>query len=89
MSKNFNFNIGMKFLSFKRFKDTILEHNVLKDGEIRLSKNDYKRCKMVCKYNMKYKHTILCNRVVRTTTFKVSVLFSKHAPGRVFLNKKY
>lgn len=87
MTKDFTFKFGMKFSSLKQFKKAILEYNVLNGMKVRFSKNDAKRHRVVCKHKMHCNYIVLCNRVLRSTTYKVKTLFEKHKCGRQFFNK--
>ena len=40
MCKEFKFKLGMEFSSLKQFKQALMEHSVLNDGEIKFIKND-------------------------------------------------
>lgn len=40
--------MGMEFSSLRQFKNDVLEHNVLNGREVRFSKNDGNRCRVVC-----------------------------------------
>jgi len=40
MCKDFKFRLGMEFCSLKQFKQALMEHSVLNDGEIKFIKND-------------------------------------------------
>ncbi|CAK8563696.1 unnamed protein product [Lathyrus sativus] len=87
LGKDFGFNVGMKFSSFRQFKDAILEHNILSGRDVKFEKNNANRCRVVCKDKKKCDCTILCGRVLTSTTFRVKTLFSKHKCGRQFFNK--
>lgn len=85
--KDFIFKVGMRFSSLKQLKKAILEYNVLNDTKDIFAKNDAKRCRFVCTRKIHYNYIVLCNRVLRTTTYKVKALFHKHKCGRQFFNK--
>lgn len=71
LKKDFTFKVGMKFSSLKQFKKVVLEHNVLNGREVRFDKNDGNRCMVVCKDKQNCDYIVLCNRVLRTTSFKI------------------
>ncbi|XP_058784016.1 uncharacterized protein LOC131658774 [Vicia villosa] len=86
-SKDFVFKVGMEFCSLRQFKDAILEHNVLNGRDVKFEKNDANRCRVVCKDREKCDYTVLCSRVLTSTTFRIKTLYSKHKCGRQFFNK--
>ncbi|XP_058762568.1 uncharacterized protein LOC131635949 [Vicia villosa] len=86
-TKDFVFKVGMEFRSLKQFKDAILEHNVLNGREVKFVKNDANRCRVVCKDKEKCDYTVLCSRVLTSTTFRIKTLYSKHKCGRQFFNR--
>ncbi|CAL5196501.1 unnamed protein product [Lathyrus oleraceus] len=49
LRKDFIFKVGMEFSSLKKFKKLIREQNVLNGREVRFSKNDGYRCRVICK----------------------------------------
>ncbi|XP_058734254.1 uncharacterized protein LOC131605982 [Vicia villosa] len=71
----------------RQFKDAILKHNVLNGREVKFEKNDANRCRVVCKDKEKCDYTVLCSRVLTSTTFRIKILYSKHKRGRQFFNK--
>ncbi|XP_058776490.1 uncharacterized protein LOC131650794 [Vicia villosa] len=87
LRKKFSFKVGMEFASLKQFKKAVLEHNVLNGREVKFAKNDLTRCRVVCKDKKKCDYTVLCSRVLRTTTFGIKSLYAKHKYGRKFFNK--
>ncbi|XP_058724923.1 uncharacterized protein LOC131596316 [Vicia villosa] len=87
LSKNFKFKVGMEFSSLKQFKKVVLEHNVLNGREVKFEKNDADRCRVVCNEKKICNYTVLCSRVLKTTTFRIKTLFHKHKCGRHFFNK--
>ncbi|XP_058739575.1 uncharacterized protein LOC131611665 [Vicia villosa] len=87
LRKEFQFKVGMEFASLKQFKKAVLEHNVLNGREVRFAKNDLTRCRVVCKDKKQCDYTVLCSRVLRTTTFRIKTLYAKHKCGRKFFNK--
>lgn len=87
LRKDFIFKVGMKFSSLKQFKKVVLEHNVLNGREVRFTKNDGNRCRIVCKHKLHCVYAVLCIRVLRTTSFKIKTLFQKHKCGKKFFNK--
>ncbi|XP_058784220.1 uncharacterized protein LOC131658989 [Vicia villosa] len=87
LSKDYVFKVEMEFCSLKQFKDVILEHNVLNGMDMKFEKNDSNRCKVVCKDKKKCNYTILCSRVLTSTTFSIRTLYAKHKCGRKFFNK--
>ncbi|XP_058752080.1 uncharacterized protein LOC131625205 [Vicia villosa] len=86
-TKDFVFKVGMELRSLKQFKDAILEHNVLNGREVKFVKNDANRCRVVCKDKEKCDYTVLCSRVLTSTTFRIKTLYSKHKCGRQFFNR--
>ncbi|XP_058723805.1 uncharacterized protein LOC131595469 [Vicia villosa] len=84
LTKNFTFKVGVEFYLFKHFKEPILEHNMLNDNKVGFSKNNGRRCKVVCKHT-KCDYTVRSSIIVRTTPLKAKTLFSKCKSGRVFL----
>ncbi|XP_058781151.1 uncharacterized protein LOC131655272 [Vicia villosa] len=87
LSKDYVFKVGMEFRSLRQFKDAILEHNVLNGRDVKFEKNDSNRCRVVCKDKKKCNYTVLCSRVLTSTTFRIKTLFAKHKCGRKFFNK--
>lgn len=82
MTMNFNFKIEIKFPSLRQFKDVILKHYMLNGKDVRFKKNDANMFRVVCKHRKKYDYTMLCSKIVKTKTFRVNTLFSKHKCGR-------
>ncbi|XP_058726822.1 uncharacterized protein LOC131598214 [Vicia villosa] len=87
VSKDFKFKVGMEFSSLSQFKSAILELNVLNGRDVRFEKNDAVRCRVVYKEKGQCNYTVLCSRVLTSTTFKIKTLFDKHKCGRQFFNK--
>ncbi|XP_058756260.1 uncharacterized protein LOC131629496 [Vicia villosa] len=87
ITKDFKFKLGMEFSSLNQFKKAVMEHNVLIGREVAFAKNDANRCRVVCKEKKLCDYTVLCSRVLRSTTFKIKTLFPKHKCGRQFFNK--
>lgn len=58
MINDFTCMVEMEFSSLKKFNKAILEYTVLNGREVRFSKNDNMRCRVVCK------HTKLCNYII-------------------------
>ncbi|XP_058776094.1 uncharacterized protein LOC131650398 [Vicia villosa] len=87
VSKDFKIKVGMEFSSLRQFKTCILEHNVLNGRDVRFEKNDAVRCRVVCKEKGQCNYTVLCSKVLISTTFKIKTLFAKHKCGRQFFNK--
>ena len=85
MTKDFKFKLGMKFCSWKDFKQTLMEHGVLNGKEVQFVKNDQKRVRVVCKKRCGF--LIMVSKVVGRQTFQVKTLVGRHKCGRVFRNK--
>ncbi|CAL5207414.1 unnamed protein product [Lathyrus oleraceus] len=78
MAKDFTCKVGMKFSFLKQFKKAILEYIVLNDRKVRFSKIGAMRCMVVCKHKKLRNCNVLCNMVLRCTTFKIETLFHKY-----------
>ncbi|CAI8616634.1 unnamed protein product [Vicia faba] len=87
LRKEFKIKVEMKFSSLKQFKKAVLEHNVLNGREVKFAKNVGTRCRVVCKDKQQCDYTVLCNKVFRTTSFRIKTRFQKHKCGRKFFNK--
>lgn len=88
LSKDFTFKVGMEFSSLENFKKDILEHNVLNGREVTFSKNDATRYRVVRKDKKLCNYIVMCNKVLRSITYKINNLFHKHKCGRYFFKKK-
>lgn len=87
VTKDFTLRLKSRFSALKQFKKDILQYCVLNGVHVRFAKNDFVRCRVICKHKKICSYTILCNMVIRNTSFNIKTLFHKYKCGRQFFNK--
>ncbi|XP_057433911.1 uncharacterized protein LOC130726623 [Lotus japonicus] len=85
MRAEFNFRVGMEFISLEEFKVAAKDHAVLTGREIYFPKNDTTRVRAACKKDCKW--VMLCSKVGGRQTFAIKTLSGPHTCARVFNNK--
>ncbi|XP_057452742.1 uncharacterized protein LOC130744588 [Lotus japonicus] len=85
MREEFNFRVGMEFISLEEFKVAAKDHSVLTGREIYFPKNDTTRVRAACKKDCKW--VMLCSKVGGKQTFAIKTLSGPHSCVRVFNNK--
>lgn len=83
MTKDFTFKVGMDFFLSEAIQKGYTIVQCLNGKEVRFAKNDSMRCRIISKHKKLCNYNVLCNKVIRSTTFKFNTLFHKHKCGRL------
>jgi hypothetical protein len=78
MCKGFKFYVGMELSSLYQFKKVVHAHNVLIGRQVTFKKNDAIRVRVICQSMQTCRYKVFVSRVVKTHTFRVKSLTSKH-----------
>ncbi|CAI8615148.1 unnamed protein product [Vicia faba] len=85
LNKDFQFKLGMEFISLSEFKDAIRDWSVLNGREIRFVKNESCRVRVECKSKCGF--LALCSKVGGSLTYQIKTWVGTHTCARVLNNK--
>ena len=85
LNKDFQFKLGMEFISLSEFKDAIRDWSVLNGREITFVKNESYRVRVECKSKCGF--LALCSKVGGSLTYQIKTWVGTHTCARVSNNK--
>ena len=85
LNKDFQFKLGMEFISLSEFKDAIRDWSVLNGREIRFVKNESCRVRVECQSKCGF--LALCSKVGGSLTYQIKTWVGTHTCARVLNNK--
>ncbi|CAI8605785.1 unnamed protein product [Vicia faba] len=85
LNKDFQFKLGMEFISLSEFKDAIRDWSVLNGREITFVKNESYRVRVECKSKCGF--LALCSKVGGSLAYQLKTWVGTHTCARVLNNK--
>ncbi|CAI8591544.1 unnamed protein product [Vicia faba] len=85
LNKDFQFKLGMEFISLSEFKDAIRDWSVLNGREITFVKNESYRVRVECKSKCGF--LALCSKVGGSLIYQLKTWVGTHTCARVLNNK--
>ncbi|XP_038680322.1 uncharacterized protein LOC119981316 [Tripterygium wilfordii] len=80
------FELGMIFTSLDEFKQAIMDYAVANGREIRVDRNDKKRCQVKCKEGCPFR--IWCSKIGGEETYQIKTFVNRHNCSRTFIVKQ-
>ncbi|XP_038679489.1 uncharacterized protein LOC119980765 [Tripterygium wilfordii] len=80
------FELGMHFTNLAEFKQAVRDYAVANGRQIRVDRNDKKRCQVKCKDGCPFR--IWCSKISGEETYQIKTFVNKHNCSRSFVVKQ-